>query len=406
MTALASFTEFCRIRVPAWVKRLLRVGAVEEPAAIPAEAAPSTKQPAKRKTTGQTSGVYYLKESILDQLDRYFHYLARMKRSDRQSYDLYKRVGAHIVPGRFRFHNDGAVSKWWVQNMPAFGAVAWGTNPEIEAYEEKKDWACPKFFYFRKYQPGSHPVEVEMFSGSVYVLTAYWDDGKSGRGGAPTEYGVGVADDGSIHMLRTLVRRNETPKARGRNRKSGGRQQSIPCRRWQVDPFFAGWAKEHNKEPREMFAGMFVAITQIFEDANSGMTRIAAKKGNMTAVFSVAMERTPYFFQDRDVGLEGKKRVFHIVKAHQRTTGDKVSFVRTHFRGERKFRWNGYDVDISVPGWHSVNLAEFNVGAVDPDRKEIAGDTIDMKDVAKTLVGLIDKDEGGEAKRRKMRKAA
>jgi hypothetical protein len=58
-----------------------------------------------------------------------------------------------------------------------------------------------------------------------------------------------------------------------------------------------------------------------------------------------------------------RKRIFHIVRTHKRTLSDgSERFVKSHFRGMRKFKWNGYDVVVSVPGKHHGELIDFPVG--------------------------------------------
>lgn len=45
-------------------------------------------------------GQYYFRNQILDQLDIYFRYLRRLKAHDPHAYELHRRLGIHIVPGR------------------------------------------------------------------------------------------------------------------------------------------------------------------------------------------------------------------------------------------------------------------------------------------------------------------
>jgi hypothetical protein len=96
-----------------------------------------------------------------------------------------------------------------------------------------------------------------------------------------------------------------------------------------------------------------------------GMVRIAASKGNMTAVFTVSIKRMAYFFQDRDVVINERghsKPVFHIVRAHVRKDGSTVPF---HFRGLREFEWAGYKIKITVPFRDHQSLATWDKGCVD-----------------------------------------
>ena len=91
--------------------------------------------------------------------------------------------------------------------------------------------------------------------------------------------------------------------------------------------------------------------------------RIRAQKGSIPCIFSVDLLRTPYFFKDRDtkVNVNGvKKRIFHIVRTHKRKfKNGREIFVKSHFRGLRHFRWNDYNVTITMPGFHHRSLQEF-----------------------------------------------
>jgi ribosomal protein L32E len=116
---------------------------------------------------------------------------------------------------------------------------------------------------------------------------------------------------------------------------------------------------------------IFIATANSYENANLAMTRVCATKGDLSAVFGVDIKRTAYFFKDRMTTLNASGRrvpIFHIVRAHKRRTKTSSTVVKFHFRGERKFVWNGYQVSITVPGLHHTPLAEFDVGSVDIDK--------------------------------------
>jgi hypothetical protein len=83
----------------------------------------------------------------------------------------------------------------------------------------------------------------------------------------------------------------------------------------------------------------------------------------LVGVFNVAMEHTASFFRDRDrvITANGKAaRIFHATRAHFRTLPDGRHIpIRMHFRGLRRFAWNGYDITITVPGKHHVEINDF-----------------------------------------------
>jgi hypothetical protein len=122
------------------------------------------------------------------------------------------------------------------------------------------------------------------------------------------------------------------------------------------------------------------------------MTKIHVRKKRLKAVFSIDVLRTPYFFSDRDPVITNgvKKRIFHIVRAHKRLVGATETYVKTHFRGLRRFVWNGYSVNVTVPGWHHADFAVFDAGAIDCEPGKSRDEMIGMKKLGKRIAELED----------------
>jgi hypothetical protein len=57
------------------------------------------------------------------------------------------------------------------------------------------------------------------------------------------------------------------------------------------------------------------------------------------------------------------------------------TYVRTHFRGQRAFQWNGYDIRITVPGWHHLDLAGMDAKAQDVADDDDQTGYLDMEEV-------------------------
>ena len=94
-----------------------------------------------------------------------------------------------------------------------------------------------------------------------------------------------------------------------------------------------------------------------WHDTSSSGLQVRASKGYVSLKFHIDMLRTPYFFKDRNITVNHngrKKRIFHIVRTHKR--GDK--YIKSHFRGLRKFKWHNYDIVISMPGKHHDNMLD------------------------------------------------
>lgn len=334
-------------------------------------------------------GEYNFRDTILEQLERYFVYLKRMKKNSPDDFALYSELGAILVP-YIAVHSDWAtksefperartkmpkLSPWFKTHRPTFGCVVFGANPLAERHEltDKKPYAkngglmVPKFMYFSKYkQP---PPEVQRRNGGdTYSLTVWWDrphDPESKRKhGTPTEYAVFVSKDGDeldilkqceTKMIRTLAKKHKKKKL----------YFHIPQRCWQIPKFYKEWADDHNENVRVHLGHLFNHAMESYEEAHYSMIRVAVKKDDMTAVFSVNVRRMAYFFKDRDYVLNehgARKPVFHMVRAHPRNTKTGEHSVRFHFRGEKNFSWAGYAVSVTVPGRDHFMLQDIDIG--------------------------------------------
>ena len=104
--------------------------------------------------------------------------------------------------------------------------------------------------------------------------------------------------------------------------------------------------------------------------------------------------RSPYFFKDRDkaVNQNGKtKKIFHIVAAHERSLPDgNKKFVKSHFRGIRKFMWNGYKVNIILNGKHAKSMNSWNADAEDAVNENIPEGNITSYELADRVGKVLD----------------
>jgi hypothetical protein len=351
-------------------------------------------------------GEFNFRDTILQQLDRYFVYLKRMQKKDPQSYGFYKQVGATILPyvNTMAYDRKGTsldddkpkhklipLAPWFHKRRPAFGCFVYGADPETEKWElesrshSKKGYEAwvPKFMHFTKYS--APPPEVQMMAGGdIYKMTIWWDrpqDPKIKRKyGAPEEFAIFISADGKeIVALRTCETRYvPTPSrfSRPKGRRKGGRNPElwlkrelgahhIPERAYRIPSHYEKWAKEDGTDAQTLLTGLFLDAVQRHELSLYSMIRVAATKDAMTAVFSVNIRRMGYFFQDRDIALNEsgtRRKVFHMVRAYQRKDGSVIKF---HFRGEKSFTWAGYQVSITVPGRDHADYASLDIGMHD-----------------------------------------
>jgi hypothetical protein len=335
-----------------------------------------------RETEGY--GEFNFRDTILQQLERYFVYINRMRKHDPDAYGFYTQIGATLLPymatnahhrgetltkGDHKKSDTPPLPAWFNAKRPGFGCFAYGIDPETEKYEldfkdplKKKNrvW-IPKFMYYTKYE--QPPPEFQpMAGGDIYSMTVWWDrphDPKNPRNyGVPQTFAVFISKDGTdVRALRQLKTKMVSIQ---KKRKNGS--FVIPKRGWHFPSILEaeeGWA------PEEQLVDLFVRSAQKQELAGYSMVRVFATKKNMTAVFGVNVHRMAYFFQDRDITLSetgSRKKVFHMVRAFTRKDGAHVPF---HFRGERDFTWAGYQIHITVPGKDHPMMEEVSVGSVD-----------------------------------------
>jgi hypothetical protein len=348
-------------------------------------------------------GEFNFRDTILQQLERYFVYLERMKKHDNDAYHLYRQYGATLLPYVNTNANDRKIDStehwepkmftladWFHQTRPAFGCFVYGADPESEKYEMTAKgppgmivW-LPKFMYFTKYKMPPATIQ-HITGGDIYAMTIWWDrpqDSKTkSKYGVPQEFGIWISTDGKqVIALRSLDTKMVPIWSRRKHESF-----RIPERAWHIPHDFEEWAKLHHIDPQKFLTGLFLESVQRHELAQYSMVRVAASKDDMTAVFSVNIHKMGYFFQDRDIHVNAngiRKRIFHMVRAHTRRDGTVIKF---HFRGERQFTWADYNILITIPGRDHINYADLNAGFYDSSWKDEAGDHLGMEEFGKLV---------------------
>lgn len=333
------------------------------------------RKPARRKSRAfstsrrkdvEEAGQWYLKRDILDKLDEYMICARRMKKTDPDGYKIYSRIGATVVGQNTLFWL--ALGPRWKnpKTRPTFGAVALLHDHD----EEEDDFFRMKFGYFRHYE--RMPTMLEPTNGQIYEVVIFRTrmDEPGFWGRVSVNFYVSVDDKGGVRPLLFVDKRRQVLRhkdAKSRPGRGGGQSSVLETKYWtygstleadDVDRPDCEWNKQ---TPEERAQSLFQILVGGYECAAAAM-RVAATKNRVTAAFGIDLLRTPYFFDDRDVTLNEKgtkRKIFHIVRTHPRTlaTGE-IIYVKSHFRGERRFKWNGYDVVISMPGKHHKDLLD------------------------------------------------
>lgn len=311
----------------------------------------------------EQSGHFYFKKGILDQLENYFICISRMRRMDPESYELYRKVGAHVMPAKTLVSNTMS-PRWRTGETPAFGAVCM-LNEELDRDAKAKDLIHPKFMYFQKLKSTLQGVQVAPCE--IFLCTMFYDDPKDPKlpWGFPITFHC-YRDDNRFKLLKELVPvssviSKRTPTRVGSKTRKEHTRTHVPAVKWAYPTNYMSLFKEvHNrgKDPADT-AHMLMCLVSNYHESTNAATRVTVSKGTTNAVFAIDMKRTPYFFKDRDmVKTESgaRKRIFHIVRAHRRVRGGIEKYIGFHFRGAREFVWNGYKVLITVPGKHHIDL--------------------------------------------------
>ena len=351
------------------------------------------RKPKKRKRKSRAvdrkeveeSGRWYFKRDILEQLNEYFVCIAELKKTDPDGYDLYSRVGGVICSPKSKMTWGDLPPSWRAGQLPSFGSVTF-----LRTDDSHDDKVPAKFVCFRKLSRPS-PL-VELSKGVVYSVSLFHMDSDNRHLKASTEFHVAVEGD-EVRLLKELqISEQNIPVKKTKGRKPY--PHKIIHRRWDF-PKPLRWLYEYNRSSMdyddsisEYGTNMFKCVIGHHENATADI-RVRVSRGQLVGMFAVDLLRTPYFFADREpVIIDGvKKKIFHIVKTHPRYLQDgRVVHVHSHFRGLRRFEWNGYKINITMPGFHHRDLLEFDVGGVhlDPDKPKPRG-LIDSKVLGKEI---------------------
>lgn len=95
------------------------------------------------------------------------------------------------------------------------------------------------------------------------------------------------------------------------------------------------------------------------------IVRVKHPKRNVIATFGIGPLDAPSVFKDRVKTGTKTRRIFHPVRAHQRTTAAGVQDVPLHHRGLRQFVWRGFDCTIQIPHANTFMLSSVGLSARD-----------------------------------------
>lgn len=350
----------------------------------------------------ERTGRWYFKRDILDRLDNYAGYAKRVRKISPDTYRQYQNLGAVIVCPNFKI---GRVQDA-MPDRTGFGAVAWLLPNEIKPDDEYLNMKFATFMALKK-----PPPNVERSRGKIYELIVFFhadEEYKRKKLDAGVKFYVSVYK-GKVKLLKQLrTRKVNVPRAkkngvRRRKFSSFGKHSGVICedstkiieKYWGYDPYFFEH-KDIYKDVHEHASSVFWLCYNAFHSASADVY-VRVSKQRIRAMFCVDMLRLPYFFTDRDYEANEagtRKRIFHIVRTHARQLASgQTKYVKSHFRGQRKFVWNGYNVTISVPGKHHIDLKDFDIpGLHEDDLPKDKGDWVGMDEVADGIAKSMEHD--------------
>jgi len=323
---------------------------------------------AKRKMRSKKHfGAHYYLGNLLDRLEEHFDCLKLIKKADKDAYDLFKNIGMTVSNDKYLWNGESA---GWVdfKKLPSMGGHHF-CDKFIGS--EKQDFHL-RAVYFQKIK---RPFNVQPTNHQTFELTLLLTYKRS-KPFAEKHY-VAVDEKGSVYPLKicTPKKINLPIPAKSRYRNCGGSTVNRLVWDYHAELYFL--AKHTNKTIEQFSEQMFWHIMNAAMGSTSGLT-IRVHRGGETCAFAIDMERTPYFFDDREktINVNGKtKKIFHIVRGHWRKkTGGNKKFIKTHFRGLRKFKWNGFDIVITLSGLHHNSQFNFAGSAehhIDPQPKMV-----------------------------------
>lgn len=321
-------------------------------------------------------GSWYFRRDILDRLDKYREYAKKVRKVDKDAYRHVCQIGAVVTSGRAVVQAAEMSASWRAGKRIGFGAVALMERPSEEMIPAR-------FVYFTRVDRLPWTVEHPNEPATFYRMCIVYHDSHLGTGAA--SFHLSVDDSVNVRVLRQSE--TMTQRIRSKNKRKGLPKDTYVQRlRFGYPSCLDGigvdekTGEDHYKglTIHQKVARLLTMCSNIYEDASKDVL-VRAKKSGVTAAFTIDMLRTPYFFRDRDTVLTStghRKRIFHIVRTHARNTKRGTSYVRSHFRGARKFMWNSYDVTVSMPGKHHIDMLDVDVGALDYTDEDVPIDTI------------------------------
>lgn len=298
-------------------------------------------------------GAHYYLSDLLDNIGEAFTAMDGLKKADKHLYKVFSKIACHVSDKNLVVRN-GEENHWNidVNDIPGLGSAYMGTiqrNREADQADEDKLW--PTMVFFRRIK---RPFNVQP-TNNITLECGFVFHSERDKVALTDIFHVEVSEDGSVQPLKSLT---QEP-VRLKMNKNDTRGHYFVRTRWKYPELLEQHCIEAKISMSEYVSFVLWSAVNMCLASDQGI-QVRVSKGNRRITFAIDMLRTPYFFNDRDkvVNENGQtKRIFHIVRAHERTTaGGEKKIIKSHTKGLRKFTWNGYGVNIILPGKHAQSI--------------------------------------------------
>lgn len=312
--------------------------------------APKRERKQRAKVDDDTSQAHYYMGDLLEQLDHYFSDFEYLRRGNPDAAEIFEKYGVAVCSKEREMSTELEPS--FLKRMAAQGCFYYGRN-------ETEDSVGIRFVYFQKH---NRPINVQHTNHTVYEIGGVW--GFKER--HCFQFYISVDDVGGVRVLKQIKPIVHVV-GKGSRKNARNTRGNIFRMEWSYPSFLREWVADcnlRNKENKtidQWAAFIFTIMVNAVQSSEFDMN-VRVKKDGRVATFAINMLRTPYFFSEREKTKNkngSTVRILHIVRPHMRNG----KAIKAHWRGERRFMWNGYEVSIGMPGKHFAALSDFTAAA-------------------------------------------
>jgi hypothetical protein len=311
----------------------------------------------REKIQHDNSQAHFYMGDLLKQLDMYFADLEYLRRGNPEMASVFEKIGVGLCSSSRKLFT--VIEPGFVQKMPATGCFYFGRH-------DTDDTMCLRFLYFLK---KARPVNVQFSNHTVYEIGGVFGIKERHF----FRFHISVDALGCVRALKEIQPSTHFV-GKGSRRNGGHYKAPIVRMEWVYPSLLYTYVSEAKKRTGSDWSVDDI-VEELFSFCVNGALHgeldmnVRVKKNGKTASFSINMLRTPYFFSDREKTKNEKGTtvpILHIVRPHFRNG----KAIKAHWRGERRFMWNGYSVSIGMPGKHFKPLSDLTAAAWDEAEAE------------------------------------